>query len=678
MPLIDDVFSKKRHTLIKELPPIPETGWRPPSEFPNLAQAKSIGIDTETYDPQLMTYGPGWGRGRGNIVGVSLSAVDSSNNLGKWYFPIRHTLEPEYNLNPANVIAYLKDTLANPNQPKIGANLMYDVGWLGEEDISVHGKLYDVQFAAALLADNDSVSLDYLSHKYIGSGKTTYQLYEWLERAYGKPPIGDQRANIYRASPRLVGPYAEDDAVNPLIIINHQWKELQRDGLLDLFEMECNLIPLLIGMRKAGVTVDTGLASEMYDTLGAMNVQLYKDLQNKYGVAIESVGSPDQLARVFDAAGVPYIRKGERNKPSFTKPWLEGLEHDLGDEINQIREYEKLRSTFIRGYLLDSSVPILGTNGLAKIHCSFHPLKGDDGGTITGRFSSSDPNLQNIPVRSKAGKLIRTAFVPDIGHQRWRKRDYSQIEYRMLAHFATDGGDGSADGLRQAYIANPNTDYHDVVYYNVCPFMGWDPTDKALRTDKRRPIKNINFGLLYGQSAKSLAFKAGFTSEQAKEFFDSYHKGAPYVKPTMANIAGEVQARGFVTTILGRRTRFTYWEPRYNPMKLSALPYHMAIATWGSNIKLAGEYKGVNYKLQGSAADVIKVSMVKAYNDGVFDVTGLPKLQVHDELDFSVIDDSPRQKEAYRHLDYILENTVPCRIPIKVDGKDGDNWGVID
>jgi DNA polymerase I-like protein with 3'-5' exonuclease and polymerase domains len=199
-----DIAPKKRVTL-RLPPPIPHTGWTPPSEFPNLSAATCIAFDTETKDIDLVDMGPGWARKRGHIVGVSIAAEDRLGNTGKWYFPVRHEVQPEFNMNPDNVFGFLKPVLEDRRTAKIGANLMYDIGWLTEENIFVDGPLLDVQFAEALVCE-DLVALDILGRKYLGIGKTTNMLYEWLERAYPETSDRQRRADIFRAPPSLVGP----------------------------------------------------------------------------------------------------------------------------------------------------------------------------------------------------------------------------------------------------------------------------------------------------------------------------------------------------------------------------------------------------------------------------------------------------------------------------------------
>lgn len=684
MTLVLPAGVMKKAAPIKALPPVPQTGWRPPTEFPDLRGATVIAIDTETKDPELLDYGPGWGRNRGHIIGFSMCAEFGNGQRWIGYVPIRHEFpgENHLNCNVANSLAWLKAMMETPI-PKVLTNGIYDVGWLAQEGIYIQGELYDVQYAEALLDERGETNLDWLATKYLGRGKDTNILYEFLAKAYGGKPNESQKANFYRAPPSLVGHYGEDDAWMPLDILRHQWPLLQEQGLIELFKMECGLIRLLVKMRMQGVRVDRKFAEELYVEFDVELAKERKKFFEQFGVHV-NVNSPDDLAKVFALQGVAFPRT-EGGAPSFTKDWLKNLEHPLGKAVNQQREYLKLQSTFIKGYLLDSSVNDL-------VHCSFHPLRGAFGGTITGRFASSSPNLQNIPKRSKIGKRIRNAFIPHLGHAWWEKNDYSQIEYRMLAHFACDDGDMSADALRQSYIDDPDTDYHNKVYAAVCAVMGWDYNDVATRTQYRPYVKNTNFGLLYGQGIRKLMATMGFTKEQADNFFAGYHAAAPYVKPTMKMCEDEVHQFGYVRTILGRRTHFDLWEPLnrdFTEESRQAVRFEIALERWGSAVKRAYGYRAVNYKLQGSAADMMKIAMYECDRQGVFDVTGVPVLTVHDELDFSVIDESPMRNEAHRHMVHIMEHALPCRVPIRVDGygkltadgkqaNRGVNWGAIE
>lgn len=669
----DDLGGIKRRASLAVPPPVPDTGWRPPTSFPNLSDAVVIAFDTETKELDF-DHGPGWGRNKGHIVGFSVAAIDRSGNRGKWYFPVRHEVEPHDNLDPVHCFAWLKEVMETPHIPKVGANLLYDVGWLTTENIYVQGELHDVQFAEAILHEDGFVNLEYLSQKYLGIGKASEELYQWIKLAYPATPDSELRGEIWRCPPRLVGYYGEADADNPLRILEKQWPILLDQGLHDVYRMECDSIVLLTEMRLTGVNIDLEGAERLYGELAVDIRNLYEQLYQATGLHV-NVNSGDDLAKLFEKFNIHFPRTAIGN-PSFTKVFLNSVEHPLAELIRSIREVEKIRSTFVRSYLLEANV-----NG--RVHCQFHPLRGDNGGTKTGRFSSDKPNLQNIPVRTLLGKRIRTLFIPDYGHIAWEKNDYSQIEYRMLAHYAT--GKGSEE-IRAEYAANPRTDYHDLTHFRLCPFMGWNPDDIATMKKFRRPIKNINFGLVYGMGKRKLVrsvmeyFKGSLSEQQGNAIYKGYHEANPYVQSTMDAAAAEVNAYGYVLTIQNRRARFNLWEPRninYDN-RAKALRQEQAIRAYGPDIIRAETHKGINYKLQGSAAEIIKKGMVRCHKEGVFRVTGVPKLQVHDELDISVKDDSKEQREALAYMRHVLETAIPLKVPVIVDHGRGANWGAID
>lgn len=688
-----EILPLRKAAQLRALPPVPVGIWTPPREFPRLGDASVLAFDVETFDPELLTAGPGWARGRGHIVGVSVAATDRQGNTGAWYFPMRHTVGGEDNLDPRGVLGWLGETLSDPRQPKVGANLLYDLGWLGEEGVEVTGELYDVQYAEALIDETARVALDTLGFKYLGVGKETDLLREWIDKAY-KPLKGQWRSNIYRSPPALVGKYGEQDSLLPLRIIRKQWPILQEQGLIDLFKLECGLIPLYIKMRRAGVSVDVERTEELAKELAHDTNLLYRGIKDNYGFTLDSCSAAN-LSRLLDHMGVDY-KRGNANKnnplgvPTFEKEWLETLDHPIGKIINNIREHEKINGTFLQSYILDKNV-----NG--KLYPQFHPLKGDANGTIVGRLSSSDPNLQNIPSRTDLGKKVRECFIPDPDHSHWLKADYSQVHYRILANYAVDGlvfdfnavanfwasphgtlwgGNGSADALRQRYISNPATDYHMDVYNNVAPLLGWSLTDEKEIKHKRRPIKNTNFGLMYGSSEKTITYK--YLYGMPTGFFDAYHAGAPYVKSTMAAIGNEVQRNGYVSTVLGRRVRFNLWEPAKWGERSGYLSHDAAIRQWGSNIRRAFGYRGINYKFQGSEPDIMKTGMRALLRSGVLDYVGVPRLTVHDELDWSVRERSPEMNEAFRFVQHTMETAIKLRVPIRVDVSTGPNWGKAD
>jgi len=643
---------------IRVRPPVPETGWKAPTEFPNLSAARVISFDTETYDPELLDSGPGWARGKGHIVGFSLGAKDSLGNLGQWYFPMKHEDTPEDNLDPAQCMAFAKHWLETPEIPKVAANAPYDYGWLLHEGIRVMGPLFDVQFAEALLDERARVGLDILAGKYLGLHKEGSLLYRWCADAYGGPANDRQRKNIYRSPPSLVGPYGESDAALPLQIMEHQWELLHKENLLDLFHMECELIPLITAMRMRGVPVNIPRAEEMYESLGLEVVDIERKLRDIVGFPINTNSAVD-LERAFKTHGIPYSRtapteKNPDGKPSFTADFLENVDHPIGQLVVDIRQREKLRSVFIKSYILDNHV-----NGI--VYGTFNQLRGEKGGTRSGRFSSDTPNLQNIPIRTEIGKRIRRIFGDE--YLPWRKYDYSQIEYRFLAHYAVDKGDGSADRVRAAYALNPDTDYHVQTQQMV--------REIAHLEISRPHIKNMNFGLIYGMGEPKLARQLGVTASKAKEMFTAYHTGAPYAKATMQACIEEASLYGTITTILGRKSRFDLWQPDSYGVDGAPTTYANALMKYGS-IKRAYTHKALNRRLQGSAADQMKKAMHQCWKDGIFDATGVPSLTVHDELDFI---DAGGRDEAFREMQRVMETCLKLRVPVRADYEIGWNWG---
>ncbi len=656
-----------RNAVVRPQPPIPETGWRPPRDFPNLAQASAISVDTETHDPELLENGPGWARHKGHVVGVSLSVPEGQS----WYFPVRHTVQSEDNLDPGAVFRYLQDTLTNPQQPKIGANLMYDVGWLREEGVLVAGTLMDVQFAEALLDERATTNLDDLGSRYIGEHKETSLLYQWCSDFYGGPIDGKQRANIHRAPPRLVGPYAEQDARLPMQVLMKQYQRLQAEGLTHVFSMECELIYLLVEMRFRGVRVDLEHAEQLRKVLAARAAEGSKKLRELVGFEV-NCNAGDSLVKAFDKLQIPYSRTApsERNpqgNPSFTKQFLENLEHPIAEVISDIRKCDKLRGTFVESYILNSHV-----NG--RVHCQFHPLRDDANGTRSGRFASSDPNLQNIPSRDEElAPLVRGLFLPDEGC-RWNRNDYSQIEYRGLVHYAV--GDG-AEEARARYRNDPTTDYHEFALDLVAPVAGWDVSNKEQRKLRRKPIKNTNFGLAFGMGEAKLARTLGLNKTEGMNLFKAYHSALPFVRKTLQETAKEAERNGYITTILGRRSRFDLWEPaQWSGERFPGLPYHTAVMQYGQ-VKRAYLHKALNRRLQGSAGDLIKMAMALAWRWGIYKEIGVPHVTVHDELGHS----DPRTAHSdlwfRRHVE-VLENAIPFNVPIRVESETGPDWGHVE
>lgn len=652
--------------ILGPMPEIPHTGWTPPREFPNLSAAKVLSYDTETWDPELLTAGPGWGRGpgKGHIVGVSIAV-----HGGAWYFPMRHETQTEMNLDPQQVLRWLQYVLGD-SRPKIGANLVYDLGWLRQEGVKVGGRHYDVQFAEALLnSETPDVSLESLSQAYLGHGKKTELLYEWLAAWFGGNPTERQRKWIAKAPPSLAGPYAEGDAEQPLQIIERQWSAMADRGVLDVFDIECRLIPLLVDMRFKGAPVSMDRANHIYDTLSGQAKEVEKELAHIAGFQVNP-NATESVGRAFKAIGVEvaqvFDKKKQAHKTSFAAPVLETIDHPLAEKILEFRRLTKVANTFVKSYIMNKQV-----NG--RLHCSFNALKSDDGGTRSGRFSSSDPNLQNIPVRTAEGKLVRKAFVAHTDG-RWRKWDYSQIEYRMLMHHAVGP---MADEVRARFINDFMVDYHNIVLELIAGPAGWDISTQDGYDRWRRPTKTINFGLIYGMSKKELIKRLKLSSGEGDRVFAAYHGAAPFIRKTMEAASDEALRYGNVQTILGRRSDFTLYGPRNYDPSAQGLPYEQALMKYGA-VELAYTHKALNRKLQGGAADVMKKAMVDCYDAGIFaeDACGIPILTVHDELDFE--DMNAPDNPAWDEMRQIMQNCVKLKVPVRIDESVGPSWGEAD
>jgi len=614
----------------------------------NLAAAKELTIDTETYDPDLKTKGPGVRTG-GYIVGISVATEDAA-----FYLPIRHDLE--YNPNGVgylreHVMAWAQRNLCLKGVPKIGANLLYDLDYLWEEGVQVPGPYFDIQIAEPLIDENQhSFSLDRQSFKYLGIGKEKSDMEDWLNRTYGKER--DQRKNIYRCPPEIAAPYAIADVTLPQQIIRKQLAIIEEQELGRVWDIEKRLMPMMLSMRRRGVKVDEANAQRATDDLTARKIQICKD------IGIPDIWNAEQVAKMCDRSGIEYPLTAKTKKPSFTALWLEKHEDPRLRKLVEARKYDKTVTTFIQGAVLGNAVD-------GRVHTQFHQLKTDSNGTVSGRFSSSNPNLQNIPARDEElGPLMRSMFIPE-PDEVWYSDDWSQIEFRELVHYGTGK---SAEATQRAYREDPTTDFHDY----VASITGID----------RKPAKNINFGLGYGMGIEKLARQLGVTREKAEEIFAMYHARLPFIKALMRNVSRVAENRGYIMTLLGRRRRFDLWEPRdygkfgynYKDNKPTPLLYDDAVLAWGKHgVKRAFGYAALNALMQGSAADLMKLAMVNIWESGVCDFMGPPLLTVHDELNWSV-PQTPQAVQAHAEAARMMKDVYQLRVPLLVSSDHGANW----
>jgi DNA polymerase I-like protein with 3'-5' exonuclease and polymerase domains len=612
-----------------------EKDWVPPEVFPDLRNSQYIAIDLETNDPNLMTLGPGWARGDGFIVGIAVAAGDFVG-----YYPIAH--EGGGNIPQNKVMKWLQDQLATPNIPKIMHNATYDAGWLRWAGVKIQGTIIDTMVAAPLLDENRfSYSLNNLARDYLNERKDEKTL-----RAAAADHGFDPKGEMWRLNSRFVGAYAEKDAELTLKLWNMMRVELEKQSLMDVFNLETSLIPVLLDMRETGVKVDIDRAEIAKKNLITLKKDLISEIKHDTGVAIEPWVAKS-VASVFDHYNLYYNKTENNGQPSFTKAFLQACPHEVASRILRLRELDKASNTFIDN--------ILKFSHKGRIHCEFHPLRSDDGGTVTGRFSSSNPNLQQIPARDPEIKaMIRGLFIPDEGCK-WGSFDYSSQEPRLLVHYCAslpaDDRHHSIDAVVEEYHKG-DADFHQMVA---------DMADIS-----RKQAKTVNLGIMYGMGVGKLSHTLDIAPDEAKELLGQYDKKVPFVKG-LANMVSQRAAKyGQIRTMSGRLCRFDMWEPRtfgYNkPMKREE-----AEKEYGPMLRRAFTYKALNRLIQGSAADQTKTAMVKCYEEGL-----VPLLTVHDELCFNV-----ESEEQAARITEIMETSTPLKVPSKVDQELGDNWGEV-
>lgn len=622
--------------------------------FTSLGSAKIISIDVETCDPTIKTLGPGHYRG-GFVAGIAIGTDDGYNQ----YLPIAH--EQGENLDKEKVIAYLNEELSRAHQPKLGTNILYDFMYLTETlHINIQGELYDVQIAQALLDESMAFyGLGHISRVYNRDvGKHEQYLYDLLAAEFGgEPTRAKQASRIWRASGSDVAPYAHSDVSLPQIIFKQQRKQLIEENLWDLFLLETKLLRVIAAMHHRGVNIDIGKLDDITHQIKLQKEQL--ELQIKTVLGDINLASPAQLRIALTKNGLALdAKKTKKGAISTSKLALKAANSDITDKVLEWRKLNTLINNYLEGNL--RNYPING-----RIHCFLHSMKNDDGGTVTGRFSCSHPNLQSIPKRDQQlGGLIRQFFIPD-EDELWVSNDWSQIEYRLLVHYAKGA---SAQAAQKSYCDSPDTDYHQYTHQLVTDMTGIELT--------RAQIKNINFGLVYGMGTKKLAEMLGITFEHAQKLKDAYHQALPYAADTARTADQLARRRGYVKTILNRRRRFNLYVPSDYEQAATALPLEEAQEKYGM-VKRAYTHKALNAVLQGSSADITKKSLLMIWESGVCDVVGAPLITVHDEINFSV----PQTKlglEAEQEIKNMMETCVTLRVPILVSSKKGKNWGEVE
>jgi DNA polymerase I-like protein with 3'-5' exonuclease and polymerase domains len=617
-----------------------KTEWVPPVDLPDIFDAKQIAIDLETRDPNLKSLGPGWARKDGEVVGYAV-AIDGWSG----YFPVNHL--GGGNLDRRLVERWMKKVCECPAE-KIFHNAQYDVGWLRAHGIEVKGRIIDTMVVTSLLDENRrSFSLNSVAYDYLNKVKSEKELIE-SARAFGLDP----KAEMWKMPSMYVGKYAEVDAELALELWNYFKVEIGKEGLHDIVDLELNLLPCLVDMTWRGVRVDLDAAERTKEALIKREASVNRQIKKLVGRPVE-IWAAQSLASAFDELSIPYP-KTEKGAPSFTKGFLTDHEHELAKLVVEARSLNKIQGTFVATILKH-----VGDDG--RIHGHINQIRSDDGGTVSGRISMSNPNLQQIPARDpELGPMIRSLFLPEEGEE-WASIDFSQQEPRILVHYASVFGRSRNVPLRgveefvHGYNNNPDMDFHTMV------------ADMAQIS--RKQAKTINLGMMYGMGVNKLSEQLDIPIDDAKTLINQYHERVPFVKMLMRGVTDRLNdkaSKGAIRSLKGRKCRFDLWEPDTFEMN-KALPYQEAVLEYGptARLKRAYTYKALNRLIQASAADMTKQAMVNVYENGI-----VPLIQIHDELAISVKD-----KEQADSVARIMEDSIPLEVPNACSVEIGKSWG---
>jgi len=641
-----NLFGSALHHQIKNELDLIDQDWNIPPEYPDLTGYKEVAVDLETYDPNIKTLGPGWARKDGHIIGIAVAAGEYQG-----YFPIRH--ENSHNLDPKFTMRWLKKQLSVPDMNVIMHNATYDAGWLRAEGIEIKGRIIDTMISGALVNENRwSFGLDSMARDFAAVRKN-----ERLLQAAAKDWGVDPKAEMYKLPPKYVGAYAEQDAVATLKLWQALKIELESQELWHIWDIENGLIPCMLDMRTQGVRVDLDKAEQNKKLIRKQSKLLRGKIEKEAGMEVD-IWASASIQKMFDKLGMEYPRteikenedtgKTTGGAPSFTKSWLNNHPAEVCQQLVKLREFDKADATFIDSILRHEH------NG--RIHTELHSTRRDEGGTVTGRFSSSNPNLQQIPARDPdIKKMIRGLFIPEDG-MKWGSFDYSSQEPRLLVHFAAS----VPSALRSHVVDNVVEEFNsgDVdLHQTVADLAGIT----------RKQAKTVNLGIMYGMGVAKLADQLGIPAGDAKDLIKRHRSKVPFVKQLADMATKQADKNGQIRTLLGRKCRFHLWEPiKFGVGK--PLPHEQALKEYGKDIKRAFTYKALNRLIQGSAADQTKKAMLDCYNEGL-----TPMLTVHDELCFNI-----ESQEQTDRIKEIMETGVSLKVPSKIDVDIKEDWGEIE
>ena len=605
--------------------------WSAPLDYRDLSEAKEIAIDLETKDTGINEgLGSGWATNSGEIIGFAVATEGFQA-----YYPFGHF--GGGNLIKEQVLKYMSDICALPCR-KIFHNAQYDVGWLNAYGITVEGEIVDTMIAGALIDENRyTYRLNSLAKDYLGELKAETDLNE-AAKAHGVDP----KMEMWMLPAEHVGYYAEQDARLTYLLWQRFKHEIFKQNLETIWQLEKKLLPTLIKMRKKGVRVNVEKAEQLQKQFAVKEKDIAQQIKKLVGKDID-IWAARQIAFAFDKLGIDYPKSPKSKDPSFTQNWLVNNDTKISKLIVSAREINKFHNTFLNS--------IMKYECKGRIHAEINQLRSDNGGTVSGRLSMSNPNLQQLPARNKEfGPLIRGLFLPEEGYK-WGSFDYSQQEPRLVVHYASSIGEGyeGSQELVEAY-ANADADFHQT----VADLVGID----------RKQAKTIGLGLMYGMGKNKLANMLGLGFDEASALIGKFNRRAPFVKMLSDRCMKKANEEGVIRTKLGRKCRFEMWEPRDFGIHTPET-FENASAKYGANnIKRAFTYKALNRLIQGSAADQTKQAIVACVDLGY-----LPLLQIHDELCFNVLEDDVKK------IVRAMEDCVKLNVPSVVDVAIGDDFG---
>ena len=579
------------------------------SEFLQNIKTKEIfSLDTETTGTDPIT---------AELVGMSFSFAKNQ----AFYVPV-----PADRQEAEKIVNEFKEVLENPTTLKVGQNIKYDMTVLSNYGVEVQGPMFDTMIAHYVLQPELRHNMDYLAEIYLH-----YQTIH-IEELIGSK--GKNQGNMRDLSPEAVCNYACEDADITLQLKEVLEKELKENGADRLFyDIEMPLVPVLAYMERNGVCVDTEALKETSRHFTARMKQIEEEVHQMAGMEF-NISSPKQVGEVlFDKLKITdKAKKTKTGQYVTSEEVLESLKnkHQIVEKILDYRGLKKLLSTYI------DALPKLINPKTGKIHTSFNQTV-----TATGRLSSSNPNLQNIPIRNEDGKEIRKAFIPEEGCE-FFSADYSQIELRIMAHLS--GDKNMIEAFREG----------DDIHASTASKVYKIGLDEVTR-EQRSKAKTANFGIIYGISVFGLAERMNVPRSEAKELIEGYFQTYPQIKEYMDKSIERAREKGYIETIFGRK-RF-----------LPDINSHNAV------VRGYDERNAINAPIQGSAADIIKVAMVNIYRRFKDEcIRSKMILQVHDELNFSVL---PEEKEKVQRIVIEeMEKAYAMQVPLRADCGWGKNW----